>query len=113
VTEVSLPEGAGTIKAKIPTKPGDEGLKVHVSIRPEDMVATEGASYAYEGTVEITEKLGEVTQIYFAKSAPEHESVIAKLPGIHYGTRGQTMKMTADPAKVHLFSNGQSLLYRN
>ncbi len=112
VTEVSLKEGKGTIKANIPTEDSDQGMKVNVGIRPEDMIATEGANFAFAGTVAISEKLGEVTQIYFEKSAPEHDSVIAKLPGIHNGTRGTTLNMTADPSKVHLFANGQSLLYR-
>ncbi len=113
MTGVSLPEGKGTIQAKIPSKDSDKGLKVNVGIRPEDMVETDGENYAFQGEVEITEKLGEVTQFYFKPSAPGNDPVIAKLAGIHKGMRGQTMNMTADPAKVHLFSNGQSLLYRD
>jgi len=35
--------------------------------------------------------------------------VIAKLAGIHRGMRGESVRMTADPAKVHLFANGRSL----
>ena len=112
VTTVSLPEGKGTITANIPTNADDKGLRVNVGIRPEDMIATEGDNYAYAGTVNIVEALGEVTQLYFAKSAPDHEPVIAKLQGIHTDVRGKVMNMTADPAKVHLFSDGVSLLYR-
>ncbi|MEM9583195.1 MAG: sn-glycerol-3-phosphate ABC transporter ATP-binding protein UgpC [Pseudomonadota bacterium] len=112
VTTVSLPEGAGTIKANIPTTDGDQGLKVNVGIRPEDMIQTDGPDYAYRGEVQISEKLGEVTQFYFKPAAPENAPVIAKLAGIHKGMRGSSMNMTADPAKVHLFANGQSLLYR-
>ena len=112
VTEVALAEGQGTIKANIPTQSEDKGLKVNVGIGPEDMVATDAKNYAYAGTVAISEKLGEVTQIYFEKSDPAHESVIAKLQGIHNGTRGSSLKMTADPSKVHLFADGKSLLYR-
>ena len=40
------------------------------------------------------------------------DTVIAKMPGIHKDMRGQTAQLTADPAKVHLFHNGQSLYYR-
>ncbi|EPX78959.1 ABC transporter ATP-binding protein [Litoreibacter arenae] len=112
VTTVALPEGKGTITANIPTNADDMGLKVNVGIRPEDMVETDGDNYAYAGTVAIVEALGEVTQLYFAKSAPEHEPVIAKLQGIHTDVRGKVVNMTADPSKVHLFTDGKSLLYR-
>jgi len=76
------------------------------------MVEATGDDYAYSGTVNILEALGEVTQLYFKKSAPERDAVIAKLQGIHTDVRGKEMKMTADPAKVHLFADGKSLLYR-
>ena len=110
--DLSLPEGKGTITANIPTNADDMGLKVNVGIRPEDMIATDGDNYAYAGTVNIVEALGEVTQLYFAKSSPEHEPVIAKLQGIHTGVRGKVISMTADPSKVHLFADSKSLLYR-
>ena len=114
VTEVKVFDGAGTIMANIPTQPEDKGLKVNVGIRPEDLVATDGESYAFCDTVSIVEALGEVTQLYFEapKSDSNTDTVIAKLPGIHADLRGQKMTLTADPAKVHLFANGQSLLYR-
>ncbi|GFE64250.1 ABC transporter ATP-binding protein [Litoreibacter roseus] len=112
VTQVTLPEGAGSISANIPTTDADKGRKVNVGIRPEDMVLASGPDYAYRGTVEISEALGEVTQLYFKKSKPEHEPVIAKLPGIHTNVRGNEMHMTAAPEKVHLFADGKSLLYR-
>ncbi|NSX55474.1 ABC transporter ATP-binding protein [Parasulfitobacter algicola] len=111
-TLVHMPEGNGLLRVDIPTQEGDKGLKVNVGIRPEDMIATDGDDYAFEGVVDFKEALGEVTLIYFAKSAPEHDSVIAKLLGIHAGIRGKTLKMTANPDKIHLFANGQSLLYR-
>ncbi|MFK7745813.1 MAG: ABC transporter ATP-binding protein [Roseobacter sp.] len=111
VTRVRVSTGEGTILANIPTQASDMGMKVNVGIRPEDMVSTETADYAFAGKVDIVEALGEVTQIYFAKNEGE-AAVIGKLPGIHAGVRGSQMKMTADPAKVHLFANGKSLLYR-
>ena len=111
ITTIALAEGQGGITSTVPTLPQDKGLKVNVGIRPEDMIATEGDAFAFGGTVNIVEALGEVTQVYFAqgsRSAP----VIAKLAGIHNGLRGSRMRMTADPSKVHLFSEGRSLLYR-
>ncbi|NVO22660.1 ABC transporter ATP-binding protein [Donghicola mangrovi] len=112
-TRVELPEGQGTILSNYPTRDSDLGLTVEVGIRPEDMLPTDGPDYAYAGEVEIKEALGEVTLAYFKKQKPEHDPVIAKLPGIHTGLRGRVMHMTADPSKVHLFSNGRSLLYRD
>ena len=112
VTTVRVDAGNGTIKANVPSKDSDRGTKVNVGIRPEDMIATDAEDYAFAGKVEIVEALGEVTQLYFEKSDPSANAVIGKLQGIHVGVRGTKMNMTADPAKVHLFANGQSLLYR-
>ncbi|MBN2905888.1 MAG: ABC transporter ATP-binding protein [Rhodobacteraceae bacterium] len=111
VTRLKLTQG-GTITARIPTQPQDMNRPVSVGIRPEDMIATEGESYAHEGRVEIVEALGEVTQLYFERAAPDQDPVIAKLPGIHTGLRGQAVRMTADPGKVHVFADGRSLLWR-
>ncbi len=103
-------EGEGTAVSNVPTKDSDMGLKVSVGVRPEDFVETSG-EYIYDGKVDIVEALGEVTLLYFL---PEHgrDPVIAKLHGIHPDLRGNNVRLTADPSKVHLFSNGQSLLYR-
>ncbi|WP_179380007.1 ABC transporter ATP-binding protein [Jannaschia marina] len=111
-TTLKLKEGGGTITSAVPSTPEDMGAEVNVGIRPEDAQETTGDDYAYEGTVEVRESLGEVTLIYFERSAPEHDPVIAKLPGIHTGLRGKTMRLTAKPEKVHVFRNGVSLLYR-
>ncbi|MBP0480879.1 ABC transporter ATP-binding protein [Sagittula salina] len=103
----------GEVLSVVPTGPSDMGLKVNVGIRPEDFTLTKDAADAavYRGTVEITEALGEVTLLYFVPEGGAH-AVIAKLPGIHTGMRGQTVALTADAAKVHLFADGISLLYR-
>jgi alpha-glucoside transport system ATP-binding protein len=63
-TTLELPEGGGTITSHYPSKPEDMGATVQVGIRPEDMVATDGDNYAFHGTVDIIEALGEVTQLY-------------------------------------------------
>ncbi len=88
-TGVTLSDGKGTIMADIPTEASDMGLKVNVGIRPEDMALTHGEAYAYEAKVEISEALGEVTQVYFSKTDPKHDAVIAKLPGIQRDLRGK------------------------
>ncbi|WP_238363809.1 ABC transporter ATP-binding protein [Mesobacterium pallidum] len=110
MTEVTLETGL-KVRSAVPTRDSDMGIQVNVGIRPEDFVATE-TGHAYEGTVDIIEALGEVTLLYFDKQEGAEHGMIAKLPGIHAGLRGQTVKLGADPAKVHVFSGGRSLLYR-
>ena len=83
-----------------------------MGIRPEDMIPTEKENYAFAGRVEIVEALGEVTQLYFEKPSQGSQAVIGKLQGIHADAKGAVMQLTADPAKIHLFAEGQSLLYR-
>ena len=100
-----------TAKSAVPTQAADKGLKVNIGVRPEDLVATTGKDYVFEGKVKITEALGEVTLLYFDKVG-DNDSVIGKLQGIHTGLRGTSVRMTADPAKVQIFHNGQSLYYR-
>ncbi|MBC6437674.1 MAG: sn-glycerol-3-phosphate ABC transporter ATP-binding protein UgpC [Rhodobacteraceae bacterium] len=113
MTTLRLDEGGGTITSNYPSQTSDMGARVHVGIRPEDMLETSSGDFAYHGTVEITEALGEVTLLYFKRSAPENDPVIGKLNGIHKSLRGQDVRMTAEPDKVHVFLNGVSLLYRD
>ncbi|SMC46014.1 ABC transporter ATP-binding protein [Primorskyibacter flagellatus] len=103
-------DGGGTAVSDVPSRSEDMGLKVNVGVRPEDLVeATD--SFVFEGKVNITEALGEVTLLYF-EAQGGGEPVIGKLPGIHKDRRGKTVRLTADPTKVHIFYNEVSLLYR-
>ena len=43
--------GGGVVTSAVPTTDADMGLKVNVGIRPEDMVETDGAAFAFEGKV--------------------------------------------------------------
>ncbi len=108
-TEIVL-DGGGRVVADVPTNDGDMGLQVNVGVRPEDLVIVEGAA-VYTGKVKITELLGEVTQVHFESDGGK-EGVIAKLPGIVRDLRGKEVRLGADASKVHLFSDGRSLLYR-
>ncbi|WP_347310127.1 ABC transporter ATP-binding protein [Defluviimonas sp. SAOS-178_SWC] len=109
-TTVRLDSG-GTVTSTVPTEAGDRGLKVRVGIRPEHFVPADDAAVAWRGEVEITEALGEVTLLYF-KARNGTAPVIAKLPGIHPGLRHASVGLRVDPARVHLFHVGRSLLYR-
>ncbi|ETX09386.1 hypothetical protein OCH239_05590, partial [Roseivivax halodurans JCM 10272] len=80
--------GGGTAVSTVPTRPEDRGKSVNVGVRPEDFAETEGA-HIYEGKVDITEALGEVTLLYF--EAEKSEPVIGKLQGIHAGLRGRSV----------------------
>ena len=115
ITRVKINAGGGVVEANIPTRAEQKGAAVNVGIRPEDMLPTTLDDFAYEGTVVIAEALGEVTQIYFSSTDANSDigkaAIIAKLPGIHRDVRGQSMRLSADISKVHLFANGQSLLY--
>ena len=102
--------GGGTAVSDYPTNDADMGLKVNVGVRPEDFLETAG-DYIFEGKVNITEALGEVTLLYFEQQGDAH-AVIGKLPGIHAGLRGKSVKLGASPDKVHVFHDGVSLLYR-
>ncbi|TKA97121.1 sn-glycerol-3-phosphate ABC transporter ATP-binding protein UgpC [Cereibacter changlensis] len=108
-TTVRLDNG-GVALAAIHSAPEDLGLLVNVGVRPEDLVASDGPA-VFTGEVEITEALGEVTLLYFARQ-DDAAQVVAKLPGIHGDLRHREVRLTADPRKVHLFYQGRSLLYR-
>jgi alpha-glucoside transport system ATP-binding protein len=101
----------GTVVSDVPTQSSDMGAKVNVGIRPEDFVETTAETYAYDGVVNYVEALGEVTLLYF-NAEHGRPPVLAKLPGIHADVRGQPIRLSADPSKVHIFRNGVSLLYR-
>lgn len=105
-------DGGGKAVSNIPTLAGDIGKAVKIGVRPEDFVPAETGSHIFEGAVAITEALGEVTLLYFEPDG-DADPVIGKLAGIHKDARGQTVALTADPSKVHIFHDTQSLLYRN
>ena len=112
--EVPIPPaytGGGTCSVAIPTRAGDEGMSVNLGVRPEDLRMTDGPAL-FEGTVDLTEALGEVTLLYFGTTG-DQDPFIAKLPGIHTGLNRQSVRLTADPETMHLFHDGQSLLYRD
>ena len=108
-TRIRLARG-GEAEAAIPTRPGEEGMKVNLGVRPEDLHLTDGPPL-YSGEVAITEALGELTVLHMRRG-PDEPEFLAKLPGIHSSLRGQPVQLAADPAKIHLFHEGRSLSWR-
>lgn len=66
-TRVQL-DGGGTCEVAISTRPGDEGMVINLGVRPEDMRITDGPAL-FEGVVDLTEALEEVTLLYFGTTA--------------------------------------------
>ncbi|KEP70053.1 ABC transporter ATP-binding protein [Thioclava dalianensis] len=110
LSEVTLENGVKA-HSSVPTRDEDLGRKVNIGVRPEDFKPAGAADSCFTGKVAITEKLGEVTLLYFEPQGGR-EAVIAKLPGVHNGLRGTSVTLSADPDKIHLFADGRSLLYR-
>ena len=104
-------DGGGVATSSVPTNGGDQGMRVKIGVRPEDFTNASEDDFIFEGKVNITEALGEVTLLYFYPN-DGNDGVIGKLPGIHSDLRGNMVKMTAVPEKVHVFHDGKSLLYR-
>ncbi|MEM9709102.1 MAG: ABC transporter ATP-binding protein [Pseudomonadota bacterium] len=109
ITTIRL-DGGGTARSTIPSRGDLLGAKVRIGVRPEDFDAAGDGDYIYEGQVNITEALGEVTLLYFTPEG-EADPVIGKLQGIHKDLRGHNVRLTADPSKVHVFKDGVSLLF--
>ncbi|MEM8789361.1 MAG: sn-glycerol-3-phosphate ABC transporter ATP-binding protein UgpC [Pseudomonadota bacterium] len=111
-TTVKMDHG-GNIHVPIPSTDADNGQKVYVGVRPEDLNATSGEDYVYEGKVDVIEALGETTNLYCESAGPGGDPLIAKLPGIQGTSKGDVVRLSADPAKLHLFdASEKSFLYR-
>ncbi|WP_430258237.1 ABC transporter ATP-binding protein [Neorhizobium sp. IRS_2294] len=107
VTTVSLVDGKSVI-VPISTETGANGKSASFGVRPEDLTIATGEDYLFEGKVSIVEALGEVTLLYI-EGLSAKEPIIAKLPGIIDVKRGDTMRFSADPQKLHLFdADGQT-----
>ena len=101
----------GKVVGNVPTVDADLGRAVRVGIRPEHLVPAEPGKAVCTGVVTITEALGEVTLLYI-DAGEGRAPIVAKLPGIHQGLRHKPVALGAEPDKIHLFADGQSLLYR-
>ncbi|MGG7516304.1 ABC transporter ATP-binding protein [Allorhizobium undicola] len=94
----------------IETGLSDTGAMASLGVRPEDLTVTKGDSYLFEASVTLVEALGEVTLLY-VEGAMSVEPLVVKLPGIAAISRGETLRFTAAPEKLHLF-DGQGKSFR-
>ncbi|MFV0336183.1 MAG: ABC transporter ATP-binding protein [Tropicimonas sp.] len=111
-TRVRLDGGHGEMLSAYPSREGDMGARVNAGVRPEDLHLAEDETNAYSAVVDVQENLGEVTLLFLHPDRDSADPVIAKLPGIQRGMKGQTLHLTANPEKVHVFMDGKSLWYR-
>ncbi|WP_416355920.1 ABC transporter ATP-binding protein [Aureimonas phyllosphaerae] len=106
---LSLKGGTGRVPLAPP--PGEES-ELHLGVRPEDLsLAVAGEAALVEGTVTLTEDLGEVTLVY-VDVGREDEPLVAKLPGSVELARGTAVSLAASPEKLRLFgSDGRSVTH--
>ena len=106
------PAQRGTMHVPIASADADMCQKVEVGARPEDLTETSGDDFVFEGKVEVIEKLGETTNLYFA-AAGSRDPLIAKLPGTRATRKEDTVRLTAESGKLHMFEqSGKSFVYR-
>jgi len=103
--------GGKSVDTGIAVPDADQGKTASFGVRPEDLMATSGDDFLFEGTVSIVEALGEVTLIY-VDDLTEGEPIIAKMAGHQKVARGDKLRFTAEKAKLHLFdADGNSYRY--
>ncbi len=90
------------VEVPVTVPDGETGQVAKLGVRPEDLSLAKGDTALIEGTVEIVEALGEITLLYLHIPACE-TSVVAKLQGTHSIRKGDHVRLTALPAKLHLF----------
>lgn len=108
-TLVTLKGGQSTSVPITVTAP-DRDAKASLGVRPEDLEISTSDDYLFEGRVLLVEALGEVTLLYLEGGAGE-EPVIVKLPGTSDVSKGDIIRLKADPQKLHLF-NAEGRTYR-
>jgi ABC-type sugar transport system ATPase subunit len=101
-TPVVTPLGGKPVGVEIDIPDSARGSQGTFGVRPEDLVLAEAGNAVFSGTVQIVEKLGEVTLIY-VDCGKSDEPVLAKLDGIVNLKRGDTVHLGAPIAALHVF----------
>ncbi|MBM7035143.1 ABC transporter ATP-binding protein [Vibrio ulleungensis] len=100
-TQVKAPSGLD-VTIPIQSQTGMIGQPLSLGVRPEDYQLAGEQSAMISGEVMFVESLGEVTLLHINVEGVE-QAIIAKLPGIYDFHKGETIHLTADLEKVHLF----------
>jgi multiple sugar transport system ATP-binding protein/alpha-glucoside transport system ATP-binding protein len=105
----SLAEVSGRkISVPVSTPPEAAGGAISFGVRPEDLGVAAAGEPLFEGRVDYIEQLGEV-QLVYVDIGRENQPIVAKLPGSAQITRGETMRLSADAGRLHIFdANGLS-----
>jgi multiple sugar transport system ATP-binding protein len=82
-------------------KPGD---KVMLGIRPEHLREGPGGAIQLRGTVDVVERLGDVSYLYLHLAGGS--SLTAATPGSSRSRHGNTVTVSADTGALHLFDTG-------
>ncbi|MCL6705477.1 sn-glycerol-3-phosphate ABC transporter ATP-binding protein UgpC [Pseudomonas sp. R2.Fl] len=100
-TGIALKDGS-RVTVNIATEAGEAGKAASFGVRPEDLSISTGDGYLFEGTVSLVEQLGEVTLLYI-DGPVEVEPIVVKLQGIVDAKKGEKLRFSADPQRLHLF----------
>ncbi len=99
---VVRPDGGHPVHVEVDIPEAAKGAKATFGVRPEDLAIADGGEPIFTGPVQIVEKLGEVTLIYL-DAGHGGEPILAKLDGIVDIRKGETVKLTAPTAALHVF----------
>jgi ABC-type sugar transport system ATPase subunit len=83
------------------------GKPLTVGIRPEDLQPTASDGASIEGQIEIVEDLGSDKFVHLTCG---NRQLISRLPPNVSVNRGATLRLTADPKKIHLFNQGKRVV---
>ena len=100
----------GGAEASVPvaTPPGAAGTEISFGVRPEDLRIAAGEAALFHGKVDYVEQLGEVQMVYVDIGRADTPLVV-KLPGDARITRGEPLRLDADPGDLHIFdTDGRS-----
>ncbi len=90
----------------LPARPASPG-RIKLGLRPESL-APAGGGMPLRGVVEVVEPLGSDTLVFMAGPGGD---VVARLPPQFPAQPGETLTLSADPARLHLFdaASGRAL----
>ena len=97
-TGVVLPGGCAEIA--LPGRALQEGKRVQLGVRPEDLHLAEDGTGIFAGEVSVAEPLGAETLLYVTLEGHE---IIATGPGRKPPKAGDQVRLAANPAQMHLF----------